>query len=298
MALEIELKPVERIVFRNETVAVAQFSCPSNHPLFRDSGPCSNHTFVFPRSVTLIERADGTRFVGSPNVVSFYNQHEAYRREAVSAHDTSDWYVVADDVLADAIATFDSAVHDRPHRPFRFAFSPVDTDVYFEQRRLFNRLAAGDSIDPFDVEEAILNLLGRLLGQAYGGASRPASVRERDAVVEAQRTIGRDPDRNLRLRDLAAATELSAFQLCRAFTKLNGGTMTDYRNSLRVRLALEHLGDGCTDLAGLAFDLGFASHSHFTRVFRRHVGVPPSTCRAAASGLQSRDSARTVPAPF
>ncbi len=283
MALEIALKPVERILYRNETVAVAQFSCPQNHPLFRDSGPCSNHTFVFPRSVTLIERAGRTRFVGSPNVVSFYNQHEMYRREPVSEVDVSDWYVVADDVLAGAIAAFDPAVHDRPDRPFRFAFAPVETDVYLEQRRLFSRLAAGEPIDPLDIEETILGILGRLLGHAYGASPAPASARERDAVVETQRTMGRDPARTLKLRDLAAAVELSAFHLCRAFVKFSGATMTDYRNSLRVRLALDRLGDRCADLSGLAFDLGFSSHSHFTRVFRRHVGIPPSSYRAACA---------------
>jgi AraC family transcriptional regulator len=282
MALEIPLKPVERIVFRNDTVAVAQFVCPGKHPLFRDSGPCSNHTFVFPRTVTVIARADGARFVGSPNVVAFYNQHEMYRREPVSEVDASDWYVVADDVLADTIAAFDPAVRDRPERPFRFPFGPVETSVYLRQRRLLNRLAAGGLPEPLLVEETVLGILGRLLARAYGASSRALSTRERDAVVGAQRTIGRDPARNPKLRDLAAAGGLSAFQLCRAFAKLNGCTMTEYRNALRVRLALDRLADPRTDLSTLALDLGFSSHSHFTLVFRRHVGIPPSIYRASA----------------
>ena len=64
MALEIHLKPVEALLFRSDVVAVGKFRCPATHPLFRDSGPCSHHTFVFPRTVTGIRHAGGASFTG------------------------------------------------------------------------------------------------------------------------------------------------------------------------------------------------------------------------------------------
>jgi AraC-like DNA-binding protein len=36
------------------------------------------------------------------------------------------------------------------------------------------------------------------------------------------------------------------------------------------------LREGESDLSTLALDLGFSHHGHFTSVFRRLVGVPPS----------------------
>ena len=69
--LEIRLKPVETLLFRSDIVAVGRFRCPANHQLFRDSGPCSHHTFVFPRSVTAIRFDDGHAFVASPASVVF-----------------------------------------------------------------------------------------------------------------------------------------------------------------------------------------------------------------------------------
>lgn len=278
MPLDIPLKPVERILFRSDTAAVAQFRCPANHPLFHDSGPASNHTFVFPRTVTSITRADGTQFVGSPNVVSFYNQHDTYRREAISRLDASDWYVVADEILFDAIAEFAPVARDRP---FRFPFTPVDTSIYVEQRRLFDRLAA-NTIDTAEVEETVLRLLGRVLTAAYRKQPERIAPGVRRAVIETQRALGKNAEANVRLRDLARAHGVSPFQLCRGFARLSGTTLTSYRNALRVRIALDRLRDRRADLSDLALSLGFSSHSHFTAVFRRHVGVTPSAYRAGS----------------
>jgi AraC-like DNA-binding protein len=61
-------------------------------------------------------------------------------------------------------------------------------------------------------------------------------------------------------------------------------TITAFRHSLRVRLALDRLRDRSADLTTVALDLGYASHSHFTSVFRRHVGMTPSQYRMG-SGL-------------
>jgi AraC family transcriptional regulator len=39
---------------------------------------------------------------------------------------------------------------------------------------------------------------------------------------------------------------------------------------------LERLRDARGDLTGIALDLGYSSHSHFTFAFRRHFGYAPS----------------------
>jgi AraC-like DNA-binding protein len=47
-----------------------------------------------------------------------------------------------------------------------------------------------------------------------------------------------------------------------------------------LRRALDRIADGCTDLTGLALDLGFSSHSHFTATFRKHLGITPEAVRS------------------
>jgi len=78
------------------------------------------------------------------------------------------------------------------------------------------------------------------------------------------------------LARIAEQLGCSRFHLCREFKVGVGVTTHQYLHRLRVSEALYRLGDGEGDLLGLAIDLGFSSHSHFTSVFRRLVGVPPS----------------------
>jgi AraC-like DNA-binding protein len=275
--LEIRLKPVETLLFRSDVVAVGKFRCAATHPLFRDSGPCSHHTFVFPRTMTGISHANGPSFVGTPGAVVFYNQHQEYSRRAISEVDASDWYTVADDVL------FDIVDADSEERPFRAASARVDARTFLEQRMLFDALDRGTQLDPASVEETVLRILGRV----WPRAPERARSRDADAVERVRELIARDPSRSAPLRALARAVGLSPFQLCRAFRAHTGETMTEYRHSLRLRLALDRLRDRRLDLTTLAFDLGYASHSHFTSVFRRQFGITPSVFRVDCGGSAS-----------
>lgn len=269
--MRVELKPVETLLYSSDVVAMGTFRCPAEHVLFNDSGPCTHHTFVFPRSSTEIRHDDGTSFVGSPNTVSLYNQHQRYTRRAISRMDASDWFVISDSVLSGALGDFGE-------RPFRAAFAPIDVDTYAMQRRLFNAVASGHA-DGTEVDEAALRIFGRVLDAAKMPVRNDPM---RDAVEQAKRMIAAAPSRNINLRTLASAAQASPFHLCRAFRRLTGMTITTFRHSLRVRLALDRLRDRSADLTDLALDLGYASHSHFTNVFRRHTGVTPSQFRATA----------------
>jgi AraC-like DNA-binding protein len=272
-AMDVTLKPNESLVFRSDVVAIGSFRCPATHPLFRDSGSCSYHTFVFPRTATSICHEGGRPFVAAPGTVTCYNQHQRYTRDRLSASDDSDWYVVADDVLRDAIALFDPRVDDRPQRPFSFAATTVDAKTFLEQRLLFE--TAGN--DAFATEEGVLSLLNRVLRHAYGAEERSAP-RVGDAVEDAAQFIASDPCRNVSLRDVASAVGSSPFHLCREFARIKRTTMTSYRHMLRLSIALERLHD-TSDLTAMALDLGYSSHSHFTRAFRTTFGVPPSSMR-------------------
>lgn len=278
LSLEVRIKPVESLVFRSDLVAVGTFRCHVTHPLFRDSGPCTNHTFVFPRTSTRIHHDGGASFTGGPNTVSIYNEGQRYARTAVDDTDVSDWYAVSDETARDAMSTFDSHVIDRPNRRFRHTHAPASDSLYLTQRRLFQRLEGREPLDVIDVEEEVMALLASVLESAYRVEGRRTKG-ARDGVEDAKRAIAERPEANLRLRELAAIAGSSPFQLCRDFRAVTGMTITRYRHALRLRLALDRL-PGCDDLTDLALDLGYSSHSHFTRVFRDHFGATPSLFRA------------------
>ena len=84
---------------------------------------------------------------------------------------------------------------------------------------------------------------------------------------------------NLTLSDIAREVQSSVFHLARTFKARTGFSLHTYRNQLRLRSALEQLREPGTDLTGIALDLGFSSHSHFTECFRRNFGMTPSAVR-------------------
>ena len=74
---------------------------------------------------------------------------------------------------------------------------------------------------------------------------------------------------------------VTAPHLARSYRAVTGRPMHARLTALRLATAMGRLAEAAPDLTGLALDLGYASHSHFTEVFRRKVGVPPSAFRAA-----------------
>jgi AraC family transcriptional regulator len=108
---------------------------------------------------------------------------------------------------------------------------------------------------------------------------------EPSLVEVAKDFIARNLDRNVTLRELSKAAHCSPWKLCRAFRRATGRTLTSYRHALRMQVALERLRDRRIDLTDLALELGYSSHSHFTCMFRRHLGVTPSQVRRSQSHL-------------
>ena len=147
-------------------------------------------------------------------------------------------------------------------------------------------------IDRLAVEEEALAILHDVAARIYDGcnSSGPRIGRDRrrefEAVYQVRSRIAAAPAAAHTLRLLAAAVGLSPYQLCRAFTRVCGETLTAYRSRLRVLGSLDAVCAG-EDLTSVALAWGFASHSHFTWAFRQTLGAPPSVVRAGTSKVRS-----------
>jgi AraC-like DNA-binding protein/predicted transcriptional regulator len=75
--------------------------------------------------------------------------------------------------------------------------------------------------------------------------------------------------------DVAAKLGLSPTQFARAFKASTGFPPHRWQLSQRIGRAQELLRDGSSPLAEIALATGFAEQSHFTRVFKKIVGVSP-----------------------
>lgn len=154
-------------------------------------------------------------------------------------------------------------------------------------------LERGDP-DRLALEEALLALLQETAGDVSpAGARRLVAVRSAGplddrtvdrAVERARELVACDPSSTHSLHEIACAAGVSPFQLARRFKRVNGIGVHGYRTRLRMALAMARLCAGDQDLTGLAFDLGYSSHSHFTATFKAHFGVPPSQARSLLAG--------------
>ncbi len=275
----------DTVVFSSPLVEVGAFRCDVGHPCFRDSGPTEHNLFVFPRTSVVIQHEHERPFVTNPNVVTMYNLGQAYERRPVSTRgDDCDWFGVDRSLALDVVRAFDPGIDDRADGPFRFSRVMSDAGTYTGQRRLFDRIQTG-TVPRIVVEETVVRLLERVVRQSYRSETiRPEelSVRQRDAVHQAERLLSVRFEDALSLDEIARRVDLSPYQLCRAFRSRTGRTLGEYRQHLRIRSSLERIRETSESITEIALGLGFSSHSHFTFAFRREFGFAPSSVRASA----------------
>ena len=159
--------------------------------------------------------------------------------------------------------------------------------MYARQRRLFDHAGTGRWTRE-DIDEAAMLLLGDVLaGIGPDSACSAAQRRTRDAVQHVRAVIVSAPAAPPSLRALSRHAEMSPFQLCRAFSRICGETMTSYRLRLRLLASLERLRAG-ERVVDIALAHGFNSHSHFTAAFRMTFGTTPTAWRNRSESQRQR----------
>jgi AraC-like DNA-binding protein len=133
---------------------------------------------------------------------------------------------------------------------------------------IYERLCeAGDSTDVFRIlEQELLALLKRPL------LIHPAVAH---AIARAKRP-------RIRVDDIRRELELSPRHFINLFHKAVGLTPGRYYRVTRFARVLRAIAqNGPRDLAGIAFEAGYADQSHLIREFREHAGMTPTQYRPA-----------------
>ena len=115
----------------------------------------------------------------------------------------------------------------------------------------------------------------RMVGRprAAGGALTPGQIRRLRQFIEERL------DQSLGVADLAGALQLGPQRLTRVLKLSTGFSPYAYVTHLRIERARRLLKNPTLTIAEVAFQLAFASQSHFTAVFRRFVKVTPKAYR-------------------
>lgn len=272
-----------RTLHSSELGCVEDFSAPGYYPAPRGHSP--EYQLVLPYAGAFEWRVgvktvllDGTR-------VLFVSAGEDYadRHVAGCGHDSI------------IITPCQSLLFDlcRPAAPARHpAFQHVAESatprMNLRSHRLLHLEASGN--DPLGSDELMIALLNEALEKALGATQRIAGASRRvvDAAKEFLHAHLCEP---ISLNDIAKAVQVSAAYLTDAFTRSEGMPLGRYRMRLRLNRALVDL-PRCEDITGLALDLGFCSHAHFSDAFRSLYGLSPSAFRAGC--VQPRRAVRAA----
>ncbi|WP_162467137.1 helix-turn-helix domain-containing protein [Streptomyces cavernae] len=126
-------------------------------------------------------------------------------------------------------------------------------------------------------------LAAHLLAPPYRGQAEPRALgqRQMDTVTAYMRAHLAD---RIGLDDLAREVALSRFHFLRLFSATTGQTPHQFLTGLRMETARRLLESGDEPVGRIGLLCGFSTASHFTTVFRRHVGHTPTDYRRLRRG--------------
>jgi AraC-like DNA-binding protein len=140
-------------------------------------------------------------------------------------------------------------------------------------------------------------LATRFLATVSGKSTAPAKLtaRHRRRAVETALWIDANSHREIELEDAAREAGISSFHFLRLFATTLGVTPHQYLVRSRLRHAARRLVEGNATVTDIAYDVGFADLSNFTRTFHRAAGLSPLKFRQAARGRRKNFQEDTWP---
>lgn len=174
-----------------------------------------------------------------------------------------------------------------PRGPLTTGLDPTRTSTVRVDARLelAHRVLLRSHRDPdYAAAEAVVDLLQLALRRRPDESPAPGRY---DLADRAREAILADEPSSASLVALAGLLHTSPAHLSRTFRHHAGMSLSRYRNRVRISRALDRMAQGATDLAALAFDLGFSDQAHFTREMHRASGHSPREVRTMLA-----DSAR------
>ncbi len=96
-------------------------------------------------------------------------------------------------------------------------------------------------------------------------------------------------DKPLTLAEVSQKCFMSKYHFTRVFKKVSGQTFKEYHNEKRIEKAKLLLSGSPLRITEVCYEVGYNDISYFNRIFRRYVGMTPSTYRKQLQ--DTRDSA-------
>jgi AraC-like DNA-binding protein len=146
-------------------------------------------------------------------------------------------------------------------------------------RQLVKLHQALETHSRLEQDSRMLWTMAQLINRHSGDRPSPRPIgQETQAIRQTREYLEAHFAENPSLDELGAIANLSSFYLLRAFRQQVGLPPHEYLNQVRLRRAKQLLANGGA-IAQVSHETGFADQSHFTRQFKRMVGVTPGQYR-------------------
>ncbi len=99
-------------------------------------------------------------------------------------------------------------------------------------------------------------------------------------VEDAIRYVEAHYNEPLKLEDVCRISMVSKTYFCYLFKLLTQQTLVEYIMNLRIQKAIELLKDPANSITWVGYEVGFNDSTHFSRTFKKVVGISPRTYRA------------------
>lgn len=228
--------------------------------------------FIFTRRGSFAIRVGSKTYLARPGQAILLGKHIEY---SVSHPDmcgcdccTDIWI---DDAMLDALGVANSSAS---------ASREFAHDLQFQKTHVEMLLCMQhNGGDKLEAEEVLLGMLDHLLQIHAPARPKRKSASTARQVERVEEAIIGHAGENLGIDELAKLAGCSPFHLCRIFRQGTGQSLRQFRLQQRLGTALGRLGEGEEDLAALACDVGFSSHSHMTDAFKQALGKSPREMR-------------------
>jgi len=254
-------------LFESETLGVADVRCRGlcRHKSAEECTVAAQ--LIFPYRGAFVRHVGSDAIVADPNQVLFFAADDVHQvSHPVPGGDACIVITLSPAAMAE-LAEISRLGDANPRR------RTLDASAQGLRAVLLSRLAGGDATQ-VEAESLALALVTKTMAPLR--APRRRATRSKLALVDRVKLLlASSTAQRLSLGEIGKAAGASPVYLTQVFSELEGLPLYRYQLRLRLAQALARL-PGEQDLAALAQDLGFSSHSQFTTLFRQTYGLPPA----------------------
>lgn len=146
--------------------------------------------------------------------------------------------------------------------------------------RLYREFRMGDPASDLAIDGLVLALLANVIRMP----ERRIRTRRPGWLARVEALLHDRMHEPMDLAAIAADVDIHPVHMTRVFRRHHDCSPGTYLRRIRIREACRLLTETDRPLARIAGSLGFADQSHFTRAFKRSLGVPPGEYRRLARG--------------